>query len=33
MQSNQKATFITLTYILVFLILAWIVYERAISRF
>jgi len=31
-QSNQKATFIALTYILAFLILAWVVYERAISR-
>lgn len=33
MQSNEKATFSVLTYLLVFLILAWIVYERAISRF
>jgi hypothetical protein len=33
MQSNQKANFLALTYILSFLILAWIVYERATSRF
>jgi hypothetical protein len=33
MQSNRKANVVTLTYILTFLILAWIVYERATSRF
>lgn len=33
MQSNRKGSFIALTYILSFLILAWIVYERATSRF
>jgi hypothetical protein len=33
MQSNPRANFIALTYILTFLILAWIVYERATSRF
>lgn len=32
-QSNQKANFVALIYILSFLILAWIVYERAISYF
>jgi hypothetical protein len=33
MQSNQKANFVALTYILTFLILAWIVYQRATSQF
>ena len=33
MRSNRKATLATLTYILVFVILAWFVYERATSRF
>jgi hypothetical protein len=32
-QSSGKANFITLTSILIFLIFAWIVYERATSRF
>jgi len=33
MQSNRKVNIIALTYILSFLILAWIVYERATSPF
>ena len=33
MRSNPKASFLTLTYILTFLILTWIVFERATSRF
>jgi len=33
MQSNRKANVVAMTYILTFLILAWIVYERATSRF
>ena len=33
MQSNRRGNIIALTYILSFLILAWIVYERATSRF
>lgn len=33
MQSDRKANFLMLTYILSFLIIAWIVYERATSRF
>jgi len=33
MQSNWKANLVALTYVLTFLILVWIIYERATSRF
>ena len=33
MQSNQKANFVALAYILTFLILAWIIYQRVTSQF